>query len=468
MKKKPIVAIIGAGPAGITAAKKLQERGCDYFLFEKDAKVGGMSKTIQLWGRNVDLGPHRFFSSDVRVNKIWLDAVDGDYHMVNRITRIFYKNKFYSYPLKAIEALSKLGVLTSVLCVLSLLKSKMTRKDLTTFEGWVINKFGRKLYSIFFKSYSEKLWGINGDELDSDFAAQRIKNFSLIEAIKTALLGNDKKHKTLVDEFAYPSKGAGHVYEKMLQTLEADKVYLNTGISSLKVSVDKIQLTDDKGFDYDADYVISTMPLTNLITLLDAPHNVIQNSNKLTFRNTILVYVKVNKTELFIDQWLYIHSNEILTGRITNFNNWDTDDVFNETILCLEYWCNDEDQIWKADEDYLGNLAAKDLETANLVEPENIVVTSVYRVPKCYPVYKRGYKHHLKVISNYFNKNHDRLIPIGRYGSFKYNNQDHSILMGDLAVKKILDDKTIDLWNLNTDYTYQEESRITETGLVTD
>lgn len=468
MKKNPKIAIIGAGPAGITAAKKLQERGCQYLLFERDTQVGGMSKTIKLWGRNVDLGPHRFFSSDVRVNKIWLEAVENEYHMVNRITRIYYKNKFYSYPLKALEALSKLGVVTSILCVLSLMKSKVSKNDLTSFEGWVIDRFGRKLYSIFFKSYSEKLWGIKGDELDSDFAAQRIKNFSLIEAIKTALFGNDKRHKTLVDEFAYPSNGAGHVYEKMLQSLDDEKVYLNTGILALNVSDKHIRLTDGNGINYDVDYVISTMPLTNLIRLLDAPQNVIQSSNKLTFRNTILVYVKVNKKKVFIDQWLYIHSDDIQTGRITNFNNWGTNDIFEETILCLEYWCNDDDQIWTADENYLGNLASHDLERANLVKQDDILETSVYRVPKCYPVYKKGYKKHLKVVSDYFKSNHDRLIPIGRYGSFKYNNQDHSILMGDLAVKKILEDVTIDLWDLNTDYSYQEASRITDTGLVTE
>ena len=235
MKKK--VAIVGAGPAGLTAAYQLAKGGVEVDVYEAGPSVGGMAKTFLLWGQLVDLGPHRFFSSDPRVNSLWLEVVDRDYSMVKRLTRIYYKNIFFDYPLKPINVWRGLGIFESFRCVLSFFFSKIAlSKKTATFENWVISKFGKRLFEIFFKSYSEKLWGISCKDLDSDFAVQRIKKLSLFEVVKAALIGNRKsKHKTLVDEFAYPHYGTGLVYERMAKAIVGQGGYLrlNTLVKSV-------------------------------------------------------------------------------------------------------------------------------------------------------------------------------------------------------------------------------------------
>lgn len=469
MKKK--IAIIGAGPAGLTAAYLLAKEGVNVDIYEADSRVGGMAKSVPMWGQIVDLGPHRFFSSDPRVNKLWLSVIGKDYAMVSRLTRIFYRKKFYFYPLKPFNALFNLGVFQSIICVLSYVKSKIfPSKGPVNFESWVVARFGYRLYSIFFKSYSEKLWGIKCTQLDSDFATQRIKKLSLFEAIKNALFKFENKHKTLVDEFAYPLKGAGQIYEKMAKALikNGGNIFFKTPVHSIMASKQnkniKIKLNDQSVKSYD--HVISTMPLTNLVKRLNAPNDIVNCAKKLKFRNTILVYLKINDQNLFPDQWIYVHSAEMKTGRITNFSNWLPSINRNrkDTILCLEYWCNDGDPEWTADDKKLIDTAINDIILSKLVNKETITEGKVIRVPKCYPVYSNGYKNNLKPIENYLN-DFKSLSVIGRYGSFKYNNQDHSILMGIMAADNIVNNANYNLWEINTDYEYQETSKITATGL---
>ncbi len=473
MKKKKTVAIIGAGPAGLSAGYSLSKMGIYVEIFEKSASVGGMSKSISLWGQIVDLGPHRFFSSDPRVNKLWLEIVQNKYSMVKRLTRIFYKDKFFDYPIKPLNAFYNLGSKNAFLCTFSYLKSKiLPPKDTSTFEGWVIKRFGFKLYTIFFKSYSEKLWGIPCHELDSDFAKQRIKKLSLFEAVKSALKLNSKhKHKTLVDEFAYPLFGTGMVYEEMKNRILklGGKINLSTDIISVKASSNgsrpNIVFENQKKKSFD--HIISTMPLTNLISKIGAPKKVLSSSKKLKFRNTILVYLKIQEPKLFPDQWIYIHSEKLKTGRITNFKNWTKSINKNkkDSILCLEYWCNDKDKLWIRKDIELVEIAIRDLMFSGLVKKDKIIDSKVIKIPKCYPVYSKGYKKNISVIKNFL-IDLKEISVIGRYGSFKYNNQDHSILMGILAAENISGTNHNDLWALNTDYEYQESSAITQTGLI--
>ena len=443
-------------------------------LYEADKSVGGMAKSLPLWKQIVDLGPHRFFSNDTRVNKKWLDVIGKDYDMVSRLTRIYYNQKFFAYPLKPFDALSRLGIFKSFLCVISYLNAKLKNsKDNKTFEAWVTNRFGYRLFSIFFKSYSEKLWGISCKKLDADFAAQRIKKLSLFEAIKSAFIKSGNKHKTLVDEFAYPLKGAGEVYSRMAKQIKSMgcKVLLNTKVFSVDKKNDSVfQITLDNKKTVKYDHVISTMPMTHLVEKIGAPKHVINAAKKLTFRNTMLVYLKVDGLDLFPDQWLYIHSDEVLTGRVTNFKNWvkTINNDQKETILCLEYWCYDEDDIWHQSEKEMVKLASKEIQIIGLAHSNKVISGKLIRVPKCYPVYSTGYQKHLKIVENYLDKIKN-LSVIGRYGAFKYNNQDHSILMGLLAAENIkLGEKKNNLWNINTDYEYQENSTITATGLRKD
>lgn len=465
MKK---IAIIGAGPAGLTAAYKLTSLGFHVEIFEAGNIVGGMSKTISMWGQLVDLGPHRFFSNSSTINNFWLEIIENEYTKINRLTRIYYKNKFYHYPLRAINALKNLGIFESILCVLSYLKVKLKKNtNIKSFEDWVISKFGYRLFNIFFKSYSEKLWGIPCYDIDSDFASQRIKKLSLTEAIMSIFLKtNKKKHKTLADEFMYPIFGTGYLYEKMSKKIinQGGIVNLSTPISDIKINANdskQIQIELRNGKIKLFDHIISSMPLTSFIKAIDAPIEIQNISKKLKFRNTILVYLRLNTDTTFPDQWIYIHSKELKTGRITNFNNWSAEinKGKKDTIICLEYWCYSDDEMWMWENEKLINLAKKEIIKTKLVNEKFIEDGNVVRIPKCYPVYTIGYKKNLEPIRKYLSQ-FDNISVIGRYGAFKYNNQDHSILMGLMAAKNIAQNEKNDLWEINTDYEYQEKSLI--------
>lgn len=467
------IAVIGAGPAGLTAAYQLVKAGFRVDIFEAGQSVGGMAKTISLWGQLVDLGPHRFFSSDPRVNRLWLELIGRDYRMVNRLTRIYYKKRFFDYPLKPFNALRGLGVFESFRCVASYLFAKLAPpKETINFEDWVTSRFGARLFQIFFKSYSEKLWGISCKKLDADFAAQRIKKLSLFEAIKAALLGNrGSEHKTLVDEFAYPSYGAGLVYDRMAKAIAdaGGSLLLETPVMAVvpaKIETKpQVRLANGESISYD--HVISTMPITVLVQQMQAPEDVANHARSLRFRNTILVYLLVEGSSPFPDQWIYVHASNLATGRITNFGNWvpTIKNGKSETILCLEYWCYDEDPIWSSTDSALIALATEEIYQTSLLRPDSVKDGHVERVPKCYPVYASGYKNHLKPIEAFLSQQKG-LSVIGRYGAFKYNNQDHSILMGILAAENIISGAQHNLWELNTDYEYQEASKITATGLA--
>ncbi len=471
MSSSQQIAVIGAGPAGLSAALKLQLAGKDVTIYEAADQVGGMAKSFELWGQIVDLGPHRFFSSDPRVNQFWLESVDYEYVMVNRLTRIYYKNRFFSYPIQAMNALLGLGVFEAIRCVLSYLKVKVfPSKEESKFDSWVTNRFGKRLFEIFFKSYTEKLWGISCSVLDADFAAQRIKKLSLYEAVKGALFGNlNNKHRTLVDEFAYPNLGAGYVYTKMAEKFIAagGSLRLNTKVIDIKLLDDTVEITSSDSEQKIYDHLISTMPITQLVAKIGASTEILELTNELKFRNTILVYLEVDGKNPFPDQWIYVHAQNLLTGRITNFSNWTKTINRNQErhIICLEYWCYDSDEIWTQEDSKLISLATRELYETKLIEKETILRGFVRRVSKCYPVYSSGYRAVLEPIQEYLDTV-PAVTPIGRYGSFKYNNQDHSILMGMLAANNLLGHEQTDLWAINTDYEYQEASRITTSGLV--
>jgi protoporphyrinogen oxidase len=467
------VAVIGAGPAGMTAAYELSKHISTVDVYEASSSVGGLAKSIELWGQTVDIGPHRFFSSDRRVNEAWLEVVGQDYEMVNRLTRIYYKKKFYHYPLKPFDALSNLGLWEATLCMLSFFREKMVpEREHQTFESWVTSRFGKRLFRMFFKTYTEKLWGIKCSELDADFAAQRIKKLSLWEAVKNGVLGGKgNKHKTLVDEFAYPTGGTGMVYQRMADVVvkKGGRVLLNTPVQRVITENGKVKgIQTEDGAIAEYDYIFSSMPMTLLVSRLpDVPQPILDANKKLKFRNTIIVYLQVEEKNLFPDNWIYVHSSELLTGRITNFRNW-VPELYGKsenTIMALEYWCYDEDDIWTWSEEKLIELGKKELQSTGLIKNGKISAGKTYRIPRCYPVYDNGYKDNLKPVENFLSSIQNLLV-IGRYGAFKYNNQDHSILMGLLASENILKGTKHNLWDINTDYdSYQEESVITKTGL---
>ena len=463
------ILIIGAGPAGLSCGYELAKAGIEVEVYEASPFVGGMARSFDLWGQRVDMGPHRFFSSEKHINEFFTTLVKDDYTMVNRLTRIYYRNRFFHYPIKLFNVLRNLPLITIWQILWEYLRVKLfPYKNPATFEEWVSNRFGRKLFEIFFKHYSEKLWGIPCSKIDADWAAQRIKSLSLWEALINAVFGNrGNKHKTLLDQFAYPNNGTGTLYERA-----ADYIKEHGGKVNLKMPVKRviqdaagkvtgIELKD--GIIVTADRVVSTMPLTILVKeLRDVPEDVVQAAEKLYFRNTILAYLEVDSMELFSDNWIYVHSPEIKHGRITNFRNWSRELNRDKktTILCMEFWAFDNDPIWKDQDENIAELAKKEIHLLKLVPPQTKILNAyILRVPRCYPVYETGYQVNLKKVENYLDTV-ENLIPIGRYGAFKYNNQDHSILMGILAADKITQGLDTDLWKINTDVEYQEDAMI--------
>ncbi len=471
------VAVIGAGPAGMTAALQLSQGGAKVAVYEADQCVGGLARSLDLWGQRVDLGPHRLFSTDPRVNRLWLDVVGREYAMVHRLTRIYYRRRFFLYPLKPLNTFRNIGLPEAAFCLASYLKEQLRPRFPTTgdvsFESWIVRRFGRRLFDMFFKSYSEKLWDIPCGELSADFAAQRIKQLSLLEAVKSALSPRSRRqHETLVDRFPYPLGGTGSVYEKM-----ADRLRDGGGRIHLQCPVRRVlhQGFDVQGMEFESgrveysDHVVSTMPLTDLVRgLADVPADVQAAADALQFRNTIFVYLHVDSDSLFADQWLYIHDPDLKMGRVSNFRNW-VPQLHGEaqtTILAVEYWCNDSGPLWVAPDDRLIELATRELRSTGLLRDEPIMAGHVLRARRCYPVYRRGYRQHVERIADYL-RNFRRLTPIGRYGTFKYNNQDHSILMGILAAENLLHNRAHDLWSVNTDHdAYQVGELITENCLA--
>jgi len=467
------VGIIGAGPAGLAAAYALAKFGVSVEVFEAASAVGGMAKTIDLWGQRVDLGPHRFFSADARVNRLWLEVVGRDYRMVSRVSRIYYDGKFFEYPLQAADSLAKLGPGEALLCLLSYLRQQFSRNSpAEDFETWVQHRFGKRLYEIFFRGYSEKVWGMSCRRLDAEFARQRIRGFSLYEALRKALPGGrDSPHPTLMERFAYPLGGAGSPYVAMAAAVRA-----RGGAVHLQSPVKRVVPLDDGSLELELASgrsrvlrnVVSSMPLTHLVrSLAGAPSEVREAAGALRFRNTILVYLRVASPDLFRDQWLYINDPQLAVGRIANYRNWvpELHGESPDTILSLEIWCDPGDARWRESDEQLVELATRDLLKIGLDGGAEVVGGHVVRVPNCYPVYELGYKGNVAVL-----KDHLATIPglhaIGRYGAFKYNNQDHCILMGMLAAENIALARRHDLWDINTDAEYHEAALIGETGLM--
>ena len=468
------VIVIGAGPAGLACAYVLAKHGFAVQVFEAEPAVGGMSRSLELWDQIVDLGPHRFFTQERRASDLWLEVVGGDYAIVKRQTRILYGGKLIKYPLDPIDTLLKLGPVEAMRCIGSYIIGRMLPKhDELSFQDWVCSRFGKRLFEVFFKNYSEKLWGLPCGELDADFAAQRIRQFSLPAAIKSALLRRERqKHRTLAERFAYPNRGTGSVYERMAGAIGkwGGSVHLNAPVRRVLVKDGRVcGIELGSGEKITCDQVISSTPLPALVTGLgEVPESVLSAASNLRFRATILVYIEVVGANPFPDQWIYIHNPGLMCGRITNFRNWTPQlcGASSNTILAMEYWCTPGDDFWQQHDDAIERLAQSELLKCGLVGRSHQLGRSfVVRLRDCYPVYRRGYRVHLQTVRSYL-ESISGLQVIGRAGAFKYNNQDHSILMGLLAAENLLLGNRRDLWAVNADSdTYHEGCKISDTGL---
>lgn len=465
------VVIIGAGPAGLTAAYQLCKAGIQSLILEKDRVVGGISRTVNYKGYHFDIGGHRFFTKIKAVDAMWHEVLaEGQFLRRNRLSRIFYNKKFFNYPLVASNALMGLGVWNSALIFLSYLRAQLfPEKPEETFEQWISNRFGKRLYRIFFKTYTEKVWGIPCNEIMAEWAAQRIKGLSLLAAVKSALVkrpqGKGDVIKTLIDAFDYPELGPGMMWETVKQIVERQggELQLNAGVDKIFCSegrVDALQTTiDGKPKRIEGTHFISTMPIRELIQKFDppVPDNVLKAAEALNYRDFLTVALVINKPELFPDNWIYIHDADVKVGRIQNFKNWSPSMVPDpeKTCLGLEYFCFEGDGLWTMPDSDLIELGRKELGLLGLATPSDVIDGAVVRMPKAYPVYDGTYAEALRVVREFLD-DVPNLQLVGRNGMHKYNNQDHSMLTAMLAVKNILG-ANYDLWQVNAEQEYHEE-----------
>ncbi|SFS05264.1 NAD(P)/FAD-dependent oxidoreductase [Sphingomonas jatrophae] len=475
MTDKVDVAIVGAGPAGLTAAYLLTKAGRSVTVIERDpVYVGGISRTVEHDGYRFDIGGHRFFSKSKEVVDLWNEILPHDFIQRPRMSRIFYEGKFYSYPLRAFEALWNLGPIRSALCMASFAKAKaFPRRDVRSFQDWVTNQFGEKLFSIFFQTYTEKVWGMACHEISADWAAQRIKGLSLGAAVLDGLkrsLGLNKRPndgmetKTLLESFRYPRKGPGMMWEAARDSVVAggNRVLMGHSLAQLSEADGTWRVAAD-GPDgrvtIEAEHVISSAPIRELVGRIHPLPASLPHAMALNYRDFLTVALMIRADDLFPDNWIYIHDPRVQVGRIQNFRSWSPEMVPDEGVACvgLEYFCFAGDGLWSMDDDALVALATRELAVMGLADPATVIGGTVVRQEKAYPVYDDAYKAHVEAIRDELETRYPTLHLVGRNGMHRYNNQDHAMMTAMLTVRNIeAGRRRHDIWTVNEDAEYHE------------
>jgi protoporphyrinogen oxidase len=465
-------AVLGGGPAGLTGAYTLGLRGTPAVVFEADGCVGGIAKTIEFNGYRFDLGGHRFFTKLKQIEQLWEGLCGHEFLTRPRLSRIYYDGKYFSYPLTSKDVVGRLGIWESALCALSYLWAQRKRnRNAETFEDWVTARFGHRLYKAFFKSYTEKLWGIPGTEIRSLWAAQRIKDFSLGQAL-LSILGLQRKHMTtLIEEFRYPRLGPGQMWELMSDRLEerySIPVELNHRIVEIGHSEGRVEnvvvRSNSHETEYGVDAVLSSLALQDLVRLLEPapPAEVLEAASNLRYRDFCLVALMTKQAEPFPDNWIYIHDPGTRAGRVQNFGAWSPDMVRpGTTCLGVEYFCFEGDDIWEMPDDEAVAMATEEMARIGLVDPDTVFDGVKVRVPKAYPMYDRAYESAVSVIKDYLGT-FENLQTCGRNGLHRYNNQDHSMWTAILAALNLVDGADHDVWSVNTEEVYLEEGAVVD------
>ncbi|MBV8819256.1 MAG: NAD(P)/FAD-dependent oxidoreductase, partial [Acidobacteriaceae bacterium] len=442
--------IIGAGPAGLTAAYELSKHDVESVILEADSVVGGISRTAQYKGYLFDIGGHRFFTKVSLVDKMWREVLGDDMISRPRLSRIHYRSQFFQYPLEPMDALLKLGIVETIRCVYSYFVAKLFPElPERNFEAWVSNRFGRRLFSIFFKSYTEKVWGIPCKEISADWAAQRIKGLSLPSLILNALgLGNkpkdkDRVIKTLIRTFDYPRRGPGMMWSKTKDIVESrgSKVVFNAPVTKIRWEPGRVCSLEAGGKIYAGTHFVSSMPIRELLEALDPapPPHILKAAGSFNYRDFLTVALVCKRKDLFPDNWIYVHDPLVKVGRIQNYNNWSPEMVPDPDTSCLglEYFCFEGDGLWTSSDADLIELAKRELEHLGLAQQIDVVDGAVVRMPKAYPVYDSCYQQGLAAVREFL-----AMVPnlqlVGRNGMHRYNNQDHSMLTAMLAARNIL------------------------------
>ena len=465
------VVVVGAGPAGLTAAYVLSQAGHAVTVLEGDEVVGGIARTAQYRGFRFDIGGHRFFTKIAAVERLWNELLGDEFITVPRLSRIHYDGRYFDYPLKPANALRGLGLINAIRIVLSYVRARYRPSPVEdNFEQWVSNRFGRRLYEIFFKTYTEKVWGIPCNEIRAEWAAQRIQGLSLERAILNAasLTRRASAIKSLLHEFRYPRLGPGQMWEVCRDRVVAkgNRVLMQHRVTAIEQVGNRVVAvraeTRDGERRFAADHVISTTDLRALIGALtpSVPAPIAAAAAGLRYRDFLLVALMLNRDDLFPDNWIYVHTPGVKVGRIQNFNNWSRAMVPTpgQTCLGLEYFCFEGDGLWSAADADLIALASKELEVLGLAPGSLVHDGAVVRMPKAYPIYDASYRGHVDAIREFLAPI-ENLHTVGRNGMHKYNNQDHSMLTAMLTLKN-MEGESHDIWEVNTDFEYHEEQRM--------
>lgn len=468
--------IVGAGPAGLTAAYELSKQKAPVVVLESDPQyVGGISRTVNYKNFRFDIGGHRFFSKSREVEDLWTEIAGDNMLHRPRSSRIYYRGQFYTYPLKPFEALSKLGIVESSLCLLSFVWARgRPVPDPKTFEDWVTNQFGKRLFRIFFKTYTEKVWGMSCREISADWAAQRIKGLSLGSAIKHALFSPQPKNrgqvvKTLIDTFRYPRLGPGMMWELCTgkiqqlggQVLMGRKVVGCRFDSSRNVWLVRARRADGEIEEYSGEHLISSMPIRELAAQIEPalPHLAMSAAGSLRYRDFLTVGLIVHDRGRFSDNWIYIHDPGVKVGRVQNYKSWSPEMVPdpNYGSYGLEYFCFEGDGLWTTSDADLIALATSEIQTIGLASGADVVDGCVIRQPKAYPVYDDAYQQHVNAVRAALDRQFPTLHLVGRNGMHKYNNQDHAMMTAMLTARNILaGTRKYDVWAVNQDAEYHE------------
>jgi protoporphyrinogen oxidase len=472
------VAIIGAGPAGLTAAYLLTKSGFTVTVIEKDpVYVGGISRTVEHKGFRFDIGGHRFFSKSREVVDLWNEILPDDFIQRPRMSRIFYDGKFYSYPLRGFEALWNLGIWRSTRCMASYAWSQVfPKKNVKSFQDWTINQFGEQLFSIFFKTYTEKVWGMPCDEISADWAAQRIKGLSLGSAVMDGLkrsLGLNKKPndgmetKTLLETFRYPRKGPGMMWEAARDSVVAggNEVLMDHSLRQLSFdnATQRWRVAAQTGAGetvvINAAHVISSAPIRELVGRIHPLPEATNRALDLRYRDFLTVSLMIRSKDLFPDNWIYIHDDKVKVGRIQNFRSWSPEMVPDPDLACvgLEYFCFEGDGLWNSSDEELIELAKKEMAILGLCDPADVEGGAVVRQEKAYPVYDDAYAANVEAIRSELEGKYETLHLVGRNGMHRYNNQDHAMMTAMLTVRNIeAGERVYDIWQVNEDAEYHE------------
>jgi protoporphyrinogen oxidase/predicted dehydrogenase len=464
-------AILGGGPAGLSAAYLLGRRGRQAMVFEADGSVGGIAKTIEFNGYRFDLGGHRFFTKLGPIQRMWEEMLGEDFLTRPRLSRIYYDGKFFEYPIAAKDVVGRLGLVEATRCAFSYLWATRNRKaEAHSFEEWVTTRFGRRLYDAFFRSYTEKVWGIPGSEIRSLWAAQRIKNFSLGKAI-LSILGLRREHvTTLIEEFRYPRLGPGQMWEAFADRAEelGIEIELNRRCVAVKHSEGRVESVSVRQngdvFEHEVDSVVSSIPLSDLVLSLDppAPPAVQAAARDLRYRDLVLVALMTTEEEPFPDNWIYLHDPDTRAGRVQNYGAWSSDMVQPDTTcLGVEYFCFQGDDIWEMSDEKAVQLATKELSRIGLIDASKVIDGVKVLVPRAYPVYDSKFEEAVETIRTHL-EGFENLQTCGRNGLHRYNNQDHSMWTAILAAMNIADGADHDVWGVNTEADYLEEGELVE------